>query len=56
MQAMPRTFLVRRAALQIDNISSTESEEDTDKHSELHVNQNLGMFISYLPKHENNYL
>ncbi|CAC5371796.1 OVOL [Mytilus coruscus] len=38
---MPRTFLVRRTALQFENPSSTESEEDSEINStELHVNHN----------------
>lgn len=52
---MPRTFLVRRTALQFETPSSTESEDDSDINStELHVNHNnKGMFISYVIKHEN---
>lgn len=49
---MPRTFLVRRTALQLNTPSSTESEEDGE-YSEPSVNQNTGMFISYLFMHVN---
>ncbi|XP_063413300.1 mucin-2-like [Mytilus trossulus] len=38
---MPRTFLVRRTALQFETPSSTESEEESEINStELHVNRN----------------
>lgn len=51
---MPRTFLVRRTALQLNTPSSAESEEDCEiNYSEPSVNQNTGMFISYLFMHVN---